>query len=88
MSVLKVKQREWMTGEVRKLRAMWELGFTASQIGAAMGRSRHSICSAARRYDLPARPCPIGSHAKPDLVRQRQEELGRIAAFEELLRAA
>jgi hypothetical protein len=84
MSVLSHKQRGWTTGEVKKLRQLWDMGCTADEIGEALGRSRNSICSAARRYQLPSRGCPIPK--KVDLVRQRQEELGRMAAIQALLK--
>jgi len=79
-----VKQKVWTTREVERLRKLWDMGCTAGQIGDALGRSRNSICSAARRFGLPERGCPIPT--KPDLVRQRQEELARLAVIDELMR--
>ena len=87
-AVLKVCRSEWKNSEVKKLRLMWELGFTSGQIAEALNRSRNSICSAARRYQLPERQSPIPHKPKPDLLRQRQEELARFAAIEELMRVA
>ena len=79
-----VKRKEWTTREVERLRKLWAMECTSGQIAEAMGRSRNSICSAARRFGLPERGCPIP--AKPDLVRQYQAELARVAAIEELMR--
>jgi hypothetical protein len=80
------QQRPWTTGEVKRLTVMWEMGCTAGQIADVLGRTRNSICGAARRYELESRKSPIAS--KPDLIKQRQIELARIAAIEELMRVA
>ncbi len=77
-------QKPWADIDLQCLRQMWDQGYTSLQIAEVLGRSRNSICSAARRYDLPSRPPMIA--AKPDLIRQRQMELARQAAIAELAR--
>jgi hypothetical protein len=73
----------WTAAEVSRLRRLWEAGLTANEIAEAMKRSRNSICGAARRYDLPRRPCPI---TRPDMITQRQHHLARQAAIDEIMR--
>ncbi len=81
------QSRGWTNKDVQRLRYLWdELGCTSYECATLMGRSRSAITAAARRHGLQSRACPIP--AKPDLIRQRQIELARIAAIEELMRAA
>ena len=83
----RTQQRAWTNKDVERLRYLWdELGLTSYECAALMGRSRSAITAAARRHGLSSRTSPIP--AKPDLIRQRQEQLARIAAIEELMRAA
>jgi hypothetical protein len=81
------QSRAWTNKDVARLRYLWdELGCTSGECAKLMGRSRSAITAAVCRHGLKARGCPIP--VKPDLIRQRQEELARIAAIEELMRAA
>lgn len=83
----RTKQREWTNREVERLRYLWdELGCTSGECATLLGRTRSAITAAVRRHGLSSRVSPIP--VKPDLIRQRQMELARIAAIEELLRAA
>lgn len=83
----RAKSRGWTNKDVARLRYLWDtLGCTSYECATLMGRSRSAITAAARRHNLSRRDCPIP--VKPDLIRQRQAELARIAAIEELLRAA
>ena len=80
-------QRGWTNKDVQRLRYLWdELGCTSGEIATLMGRSRSAICGAVQRHGLQKRGSPIP--VRPDLIRQRQEQLARIAAIEELMRAA
>lgn len=83
------QSRPWTNKDEARLRYLWDdLGMTARECGKLMGRSHNSILSACRRFDLSRRDCPIRTVWKPDLVRQRQAELARIAAIEELMGTA
>lgn len=46
----------WPDGNVRQLKAMWDSGLSARQIGAALGASDDAVASKARRLGLPRRP--------------------------------
>jgi hypothetical protein len=82
-------QKPWTTAEIKRLRYLWDdLGLTAGEIGKILGRSRGAVTGAARRHGMARRDCPIRTVYRPDLIKQRQIELARIAAVEELLRAA
>lgn len=85
----RASQREWTNREVERLRYLWDdLGLTAGEIAPLMSRSRNAVLGAVRRHNLSRRDCPIRTVWKPDLIRQRQIELARIAAIEELMGAA
>jgi len=78
------KPKPWTTVEVARLRHMWdELGLTAGDIAKVMGRSREAVCAAARRHGMARRNTPIAQ--KPDMIRQREIELGRQAAIAEMM---
>jgi len=52
--------RQWRTADVERLRHLWnDLGLTSTEIAKLMGRSRPSICSAARRFGMNERPSAI-----------------------------
>lgn len=86
MSIFDRNHKGWTTGDVKRLRELWEQGFTSYEIAKAMGRSRNSICSAARRYELPYRANII--NAKPDLITQRQHEAARREYIDSIARAS
>ena len=78
--------RDWTTKDVQRLRYLWdELGCTSGECAKLLGRTRSAILGAVHRHGMTKRGCPIPT--KPDLVRQRQQELARIAAIDELMRA-
>lgn len=49
----------WTPDAEAKLTELWKRGLTAGQISEKLGFSRSSICSKARRLNLPARKSPI-----------------------------
>jgi len=55
------QHKHWRTSDVETLRRLWnDLGMTSTEIGEIMGRSRASVCSAARRFGMDERPSAIG----------------------------
>ena len=48
----------WKPEEDRLLRKLWADGMPTAQIGDFMGRGKNSICSRARKLELPMRRKP------------------------------
>lgn len=84
MSVFNRNEKAWTNRDVDAMRKLWDIGCTAGDIAVVLGRTRNSICSAARRYGMSKRTSPIPN--KPNLVTLRQQELARQAAIEELMK--
>ena len=58
----------WTDAGDTYLRALWDEGYSGSEIGARMGRSKGSVLGRAHRLGLPARESPIketGAVARP-----------------------
>ena len=49
----------WSNEELEKLRRLWDVGLSANQIGARLGRSKNAVIGRAHRLKLPARRNPI-----------------------------
>lgn len=55
------QHRQWRSADVERLRVLWnEQGLTSTEIAKLMGRSRASVCSAARRFGMDQRESAIG----------------------------
>lgn len=50
---------EWTDATVGRLRALWDEGHSAAEIGRCMGTSKNAVVGKARRLHFPARPSPI-----------------------------
>lgn len=81
----RTSQRDWAATDIQRLRYLWdELGCTSGECAKLMGRTRSAIMGAVRRHNMSKRECPIP--VSPNLVHQREVELARIAAIDELMR--
>ena len=83
----------WTAEEDRRLRILWEAGWSTLQIAVTIGRSKSAVCGRARRLELPKRGTPIPQKICPDKVhafriRQREIDAANKAAREEIARAA
>lgn len=80
----------WSEEEDRRLRILWDAGWSTIAIGTVLGRGKNAICSRARRINLPMRGSPIPTEYCPNALYQyqRQVRAAETAAREELARAA
>lgn len=49
----------WKAEDDRRLRLLWDAGWSTMSIGADIGRTKNSICGRARRLNLAMRGSPI-----------------------------
>lgn len=61
----------WSPFTLAKAREMWDRGMSASAIGAALGRSKNSVCGMARRNEFPMRGSPIKDASGAPVPRKR-----------------
>lgn len=50
---------DWTDEALTKARALWDAGYSASEIGRAIGTSKNSVIGKAHRLGWPSRPSPI-----------------------------
>lgn len=50
---------DWSPEALTKARALWDAGYSASEIGRAIGTSKNSLVGKAHRLGWPSRPSPI-----------------------------
>lgn len=50
---------EWTDKTLAALDCLWPLGYSASSIGAYLGKTKNSVVGKAHRRDMPPRPSPI-----------------------------
>ena len=72
---------EWSGSMISTLRALWDKGLSASQIGLRMGVTKNGIVGKSHRLGLPARPSPIyrDPNAPPRVPRARAITLPPLA---------
>lgn len=80
----------WSKEEDRRLRILWEAGWTANAIAQDIGRSRNAVLGRRFRLGLPEResPIPVNEGGNGTAQRSKQERLGIAAARDAINRWA
>ncbi len=75
MSRFSPPNKPWTEEEDRKLRILWDAGWSTVAIGTVLERGKNAICARARRINLPMRGSPIPTQYCPDALYQYQRQL-------------